>query len=167
MLLSLMVLLVLLPSSTHAETGAGRSSVRFDCALLPLPLQAELSSIPGSDDSTAGACGIRFLLLLLLTDFRWRSGGRHGLAGRHPRRGAGFFANAKVIDGCSSVGWMAGTTLFQLLLRLLRAASASVCGDGCSDYGGRTSGLLELAGPSADDNDDRGNTGVVRMAGGA
>ena len=74
--------------------------------------------------------------------------------GKLPRCGVGFFANAKVINGRSSVSWMAGTTPFQLLLRLLQAVPASVCGDGCGDYGDRVSGLPEPAGPSADDNDD-------------
>ena len=111
MLLSLMVLLVLLPSGTYAETGAGGSSTCFDGALLQLPLQAELDSIPGSDDSTIGPCGIRLLLLLLLTDFRWHFSGRYGLVGRLPRCGVGFFTNANVNNGRSSVCWMAGTTL--------------------------------------------------------
>ena len=75
-----------------------------------------------SDDSMTGACGIRLLLLpLLLTDPRSHSGGRHRLAGRFSRRWPCFFANTKVVIGCSSVGWAAGVSL-SLKLLLLRAA---------------------------------------------
>ena len=149
MLLMLMVLLVLLPSSTHAETGAGGSSALFDCVLLPLRGTGLHPCVGRFDWRMRYSIAVAAVADGLQMAFRRAT----QTSGQALETRAGF-ANAKVIGGCSSVGWMAGTTLFQLLLRLLRAASASACGDGCGDYGGRASELLEIAGPSTGGRDD-------------